>query len=151
MILSWGKPTIVVAAVADTGAVTVGEFPTPVEDSSELSTEKGDKVEANIEGGAAEAVRYKDSKYTFKCSVRQGAGRTMPIAGTNGVVPGEYSVTLTPEDKRAPGFIMARAVCSYEDTYTAADGLIRVYTFDSLDNNGKDQVSITAGTTTSGS
>ena len=94
MILSWGKPTIVVAAVADTGAATVGAFPTPVEDSSELSTEKGDKVEANIEGGAAEAVRYKDSKYTFKCSIRQGAGRTMPISGTNGVVPGEYSVML---------------------------------------------------------
>lgn len=151
MILSWGKPKITVTAIPDTGAVTPGTFPTPAENSSELSTEKGDKVEANIEGGAAEAVRYKDSKYTFKCNIRQGAGRTMPIEGKNGVVPGEYSVTLAPEDERAPGFTMNRAVCSYEDTFTAADGLVRVYTFDSLDNGGEDQVSITAGTTTSGS
>lgn len=132
MIISWGKPTITVEAIAETGAVTPGTIPTPVENSTELSTEKGDKKEATIEGGANEAVKYLAAKYSLVFNIRQGKGRTMPIEGKDGVVPGEYKVTLTPEEAGAPGFVMARAVCSYEDTFTAADGLIRVYTFDSL-------------------
>lgn len=133
MIISWGKPDIVVTAIADTGAVTVGTIPTPVEDSTELSTEKGDKKEATVEGGGNEAVKYSKSKYSLKFQIRQGKDRSMPIEGTDGVVPGEYGVKLTPEEVGAPGFAIARAVCSYEDSYTAADGLMRTYTFDSLE------------------
>lgn len=150
MIISWGKPTITVTAIADTGGVTVGTIPTPVEDSTELSTTKGDKEEALIEGGEAESVKYKASKYAFTFQIRQGRGRTMPIEGTDGVVPGEYKVTLVPEDSSAPGFTMQRGVCSYEDTYKSADGLIRTYTFDSLKPETGQQVTITAGTTTTG-
>lgn len=142
MIISWGKPEITVTALADTGGVNVGAIPTPVEDSTELSTEKGDKKEATVEGGGNEAIKYLKSKYSLKFQIRQGKGRSMPIEGKDGVVPGEYAVSLTPEEVGAPGFAMARAVCSYEDTYKAADGLMRTYTFDSLEpTDGSAQIS----------
>lgn len=144
MIISWGKPTIEITAISGTGATTPGAVPTPVEDSSELTTEKGDKQEATIEGGEAEAVKYKASKYQFVFQIRHGKDRTLPIDGTDGVVPGEFKVKLTPEEDGAPGFIMQRAVCSYEDTYTAADGLIRTYTFDSLKPSSGNQVTFEA-------
>lgn len=147
MIISWGKPTIKVTAIAESGATTPGDIPTPVEDSSELSTEKGDKKEATIEGGEAEAVKYMASKSTFVFKIRHGKGRTLPIDGVDGVVKGEFKVELTPEDASAPGFVMNRAVCSYEDSYTAADGLIRTYTFDSLKPDTGAQVTFTTGTT----
>lgn len=148
MIISWGKPTIAVSAIAETGGVSVGTIPTPVEDSTELSTEKGDKKEAKVEGGGNEAVKYGRSKYSFKFSIRQAKGRSMPIEGTDGVVKGEYSVSLTPEEKGAPGFTITRAVCSYEDSYTAADGLTRTYTFDSLEpTDGSPQIGFSGGAT----
>ena len=133
MIISWGKPQSITATPdTGTGATGGGVLPTPVEGSSELSTEKGDKMEALIEGGEAEAVKYKASKYTFVCQVRFGKDRTMPIEGTDGVVPGEWSLALVPDETGAPGFTIHRCVCSYEDSWTAEDGGIRTYTFESL-------------------
>lgn len=133
MIISWGKPQSITATpVTGTGATGGGVLPTPVEGSSELTTEKGDKMEALIEGGEAEAVKYKASKYTFVCQVRFGKDRTMPIEGTDGVVPGEWSLALVPDETGAPGFTIHRCVCSYEDSWTAEDGGIRTYTFESL-------------------
>ena len=133
MIISWGKPQSITATpITDTGATGGGALPTPVEGSSELTTEKGDKMEATIEGGEAEAVKYKASKYTFVCQVRFGKDRTMPIDGTDGVVPGEWSLALVPDETGAPGFTIHRCVCSYEDSWTAEDGGIRTYTFESL-------------------
>ena len=135
MIISWGIPTIkaykYVGATAGNTAIT---FPTPVEGSTELSSEKGDKMEALVEGGEAEAIKYKRGKYTLTFQIRRGAGRVMPIKGVDGVVQGEWKVTLEPEQRAegAPGFTMLKAVCSYEDSYTSEDGAIRTYTFESL-------------------
>lgn len=132
MIISWGKPTITVTPIENTGATGGGKFPTPVEDSSELTTEKGDKMEAKIEGGENEAVKYKAGKYSFVCKIRFGKGRKMPIAGADGVVPGEWTLKLEAEEAGAPGFTMNRCACSYDDNWTSANGGIRTYTFDSI-------------------
>lgn len=143
MIISWGIPTIKVykynGATAGSTPIT---FPTPVEGSTQLSSEKGDKMEARVEGGEAEAIKYKRGKYALTLQIRRGAGRQMPIKGVDGVVQGEWKVELEPEQKNegAPGFTIQKAVCSYEDTYTSEDGAIRTYTFESLKSGDGSQI-----------
>lgn len=133
MIISWGIPKISVKNLA-TGSTAI-VFHTPVEDSTQLSMEKGDKMEATIEGGEAEAVKYKRGKYTLEFQVRLGDSHNKwQIDGIDGVVDGEWSVELEPEDyaSGAPGFKMPKAVCSYEDSYSSGDGIMRTYQFESL-------------------
>ena len=48
-VLAWGKPRIFVKKLGVGGSWI--ELPTPVEGSTQLSTTKGDKNEAKIEGG----------------------------------------------------------------------------------------------------
>lgn len=136
MIISWGIPTI--KAVRQGSSPITVNFPTPVDGSTSLSSEKGDKMEALVEGGEPEAVKYKRGKYTLEFQIRIGKDR-LPnsdkmIDGNDGVVSGEWKVTLTAEDsgEGAPGFTIPRCVCSYTDTYSSSDGIIRTYTFDSL-------------------
>ncbi len=149
MIISWGKPTIKYVAYTN-GTIGSGakQFPTPADGTTQLTSEKGDKMEALIEGGEPEAVKYKRGKYSLEFQVRLGQGRigndgkvketltndtgTGLIEGEDGKVDGEWTVQLVAEDTGAPGFTMPRAVCSYTDNYSAADGIIRTYTFDSL-------------------
>lgn len=133
MIISWGIPKIKATPLSGGGGAVT--FHTPVEGSTQLSSEKGEKMEALIEGGENEAVKYKRGKYALEFQIRLGdSHNTWQIDGTDGTVPGEFSVELEPEDfaTGAPGFMMPRAVCSYVDTYSSADGIIRTYTFDSL-------------------
>lgn len=133
MIISWGIPKITVKSTTGSGQAIV--FWTPVEDTTQLSTEKGDKLEALIEGGEPEAIKYKRGKYTLEFQVRLGDSHNKwQIDGVDGVVEGEWSVELEPEDfaNGAPGFKMPKSVCSYEDSYSSADGIIRTYTFESL-------------------
>lgn len=56
-VIGWGKPRIF---IKDLDAVSPAweELPTPVEDSTQLTTTKGDKKEAKIEGGENEDVKY---------------------------------------------------------------------------------------------
>lgn len=141
MIISWGVPTI--KATKYNGS-SVGKspitFPTPVDGSTQLSTEKGDKMEALIEGGEPEAIKYKRGKYTVEFQIRLGADRTWPIDGTDGVVDGEWQFELAAEDPTAPGFKIHKSVCSYEDSYTSEDGIIRTYSFESLKPENKAQI-----------
>ena len=133
MIISWGIPKITVKNTA-TGSQAI-VFYTPVEDSTQLSMEKGEKMEATIEGGEAEAVKYKRGKYTLEFEVRLGDSHNKwQIDGVDGVVDGEWSVELEPEDyaNGAPGFKMPKSVCSYEDSYSSDDGIKRKYSFESL-------------------
>ena len=141
MIISWGKPTLKIKKL-ETGA-TEYTFPTPVDGSTQLSSEKGDKMEALIEGGEPEAVKYKRGKYSLEFQIRLGndnahtptssTGGTL-LDGEDGVVAGEYELELVPEDvaEGAPGFKMPRGVFSYTDSYTSNDDIIRTYTIDSL-------------------
>lgn len=142
MIISWGVPTIKATKLAADGSVATGDaakavtFPTPVDGSTQLSTEKGNKMEALVEGGEPEAIKYKRGRYTLEFQVRFGAGRKPEdlIDGTDGVVEGEWQLELEAEDKAsgAPGFKFPKSVCSYEDSYTSEDGIIRTYSFESL-------------------
>ena len=122
-VLSWGRPLIEIALLGENE--TPGEWKslgTPKQDSSQLSTEAGNKTEAIEEGGGVVDVRYDKSKYSFVCQLFSKKGETKPIEDVDGIVPGNYAVRLTPEDPTTPGWIMDKASVSVVDTWSAADG-----------------------------
>lgn len=129
--VSWGKPKIYSKDLETVGAKWK-ELPTPIEDSTELSTEKGDKLEALIEGGEAEDVKYKSNKYTLAYGIRRMKERVMPYADVDGVIAHRHAVAIVPEDPAAPGCLIENSIVSSEDVYNAADGHSVTYTHDVL-------------------
>jgi hypothetical protein len=129
--LSWGKPKIFIKDLGTTGAKWK-LLNTPVEDSTNLSSEQGDKLEAKIEGGENEAVKYKKNTYTLAYNIRKAQGRKQPMANTDGVVKNEYAVLLQPEDPNTDGFYIERSSANIQDTFTTADGAIWAVTHDAL-------------------
>lgn len=121
MNVDWGKPRIFTKDIDDAEAKWV-EQSTPVEDTTELSTEQGDKVEAPIEGGENEDVRIKRSKYSFNYNIRKVKGRKKPFPSNDGVVDHHYAVMLQPEDPTCKGFSIEKSTVAVLDSYTAADG-----------------------------
>lgn len=139
MILSWGKPRIFIQEVDDSSEKWI-ELPTPVEDSTQLSTTKGDKKEAKVEGGENEDVRFGKNTYALELSIRQAKGRKKPIADEDGVIMKNYKVALMPEDSDTEGFMIDKSSPSVEDTWSAADGGTWKYTFDALKAEEGNQV-----------
>lgn len=142
-VILWGKPTITITTVTGTSAnLTV---PTPVADSTTLSTETGDKHTADIEGGGYEAVRYDKNTFTLEFSVRFAAGRTMPFedVSADGTVAGTYGFSVTSEETGAPTMTIAEASVHYEDTYSASDGAARHYIAESLTPASGNQIAWT--------
>lgn len=142
---SWGKPRIVVTKKGTGETVTYIEFYTPVEDSTQLTTTKGEKKEAKIEGGENEAVKFKKNTYTLAIQVRIGLNddgtiRKKPITDSDGVIDGEYELWLQPENPKGLGIHMEACTISVEDAYTAADGVTLTYNFDAIKVNDHDQV-----------
>ena len=119
--LQWGKPKIFIKDLGTVGAKWE-LLPTPVEDSTQLNPTKGDKLEAPIEGGENEAVKYKRNKYELGYSLRQAKGRKPPMPATDGVVKNEYAVMLQPEDPTTNGFLIERTAPTYLDSFDASKG-----------------------------
>ena len=147
-VISWGQPKIWIKKLA-TGA-TYQLLPTPVEDSTQLETTKGDKVEAKIEGGENEDVRVKRSTYALMLNIRKAKARVAPIASSDGLVTDNYEVILQPEDPDCPGFKIDKTTVSIVDSYTAADGAIWEMQFDALkpDSGATVKWGVVSGTTT---
>lgn len=142
---SWGKPRIVVKKKGSGETVLYIEFYTPVEDSTQLTTTKGEKKEAKIEGGENEAVKFKKNTYSLAAQVRiglndDGTTRKKPIPDSDGVIDGEYELWLQPENPKGLGIHMEACTISVEDVYTAADGVILTYNFDAVKATGHDQI-----------
>lgn len=129
--IAWGKPRIFIKNLDEVSGVWK-QIPTPVEDSTSLNPTKGDKLEAKIEGGENEDVKYKKSNYEFVYSIREMEGREMPIAHDEGSVVSHYAVALQPENPKARGFIIDKSAVSVEDGFNAADGATWVYSHDVL-------------------
>lgn len=131
--LSWGKPDVFVKKKTETQWT---KLPPAVLDSTTLTTTKGEKKEAKIEGGGVEAVKYDYNTYALEMSIRKGKDngetRKLPFDDTDGVVPGVYEFMLIPEDHQALGFKVAQSVISVEDTFTASEGAQWKLTFDFL-------------------
>ncbi len=139
--ISWGKPKIEVKKLG-TEPVEWQEFATPVESSTQLTTTQGEKMEAKIEGGENEAVKYKKNTYQLVFNVRQVPERTDPIVDSDGVVEDEYSVRVTPENAEALGILIDRSSVNVQKTFEANGGLVKVYTFDVLKPETGDAVKI---------
>jgi hypothetical protein len=131
--LSWGKPTIEIAVLGSDGTPgTFTELPTPVQDTTQLSVEKGNKLEAPLEGGEMADVRYDKNKYTFEFELYKTKGADKPIPDEDGIIMNEYAVRITPEDPTNEGFLIDRASVSVEDTWAANIGAKWKYTFEAL-------------------
>lgn len=129
--IAWGKPRIFVLD-ADTPNADWYELPTPVEDSTQLSATKGDKLEAKIEGGENEDVKYKRSTYTLALNIRKAKDRKAPFPSLDGVVNNHYAIMLQPEDPTVEGFYIAATTVSIDETFTAAEGAMWVITMEAL-------------------
>jgi hypothetical protein len=131
--IGWGKPTLEIAPVSVAGVIgTYTALPIPVQDSTQLTTEKGNKLEAPLEGGELADVRYDKNKYTLEVEFYATKGDEKPIDDEDGVIATEYAVRLTPEDPTNRGWIMQRASASVEDSWAANIGHKWKYTFEAL-------------------
>lgn len=130
-VIGWGKPTLLVKDL-DTPNAKWRILPTPVENSTTLETTKGDKVEAKIEGGENEDVRYNRNTYALNFSIRAAKGRKKPFAELDGIITHNYAVAVQPEDPDVPGLYMEKTQMSLADSWTSADGGTYAYTADAL-------------------
>ena len=135
-IILWGKPTFTVTAVGGASADQSAKLtiPTPVEGSTSLTTETGEKHEALVEGGGNEAVRYDKNKYTLEFSVRVAAGRDMPFEdkSSDGRVTGTYKFVIKGEDTASPTMTLNEGSVRYEDEMSLSDGAARHYYVEAL-------------------
>lgn len=129
--VSWGKCRVLVKNI-DSDTQKWEEMPTPAEDSTELSTEDGDKLEAPVEGGQNEDVKYKDATYELKYDIRNTKGKAIPIEHVNGVVDGHYAIVVVPEDESCVACYIPKSSVSANTSYTAADGIKTTFTHSSL-------------------
>lgn len=129
--LSWGKPRIFVKDL-DAETPAWKELNTPVQNSTELQPTKGDKLEAPVEGGENEDVKYKDGKFAVVYNIRKKKGRAVPIANKNGVASHHYAFCLMPEDNTNLGFYVENSSVTVDDTFTADDGAIWAIQHDAI-------------------
>ena len=129
--LSWGKPRIF---VKDLDAVSAKwkELNTPAQDTTELQPTKGDKMEATIEGGENEEVKYKDGQFAVVYNIRKYKGREVPIPNKNGVASKHYAFCLMPEDPTNIGFYVEKTSVTIDDTFTPADGAVWAIQHDAI-------------------
>jgi len=140
--ISWGKPQIFIGPTTATIATSASSgtndwylLSTPVEDSTNLTGTQGDKTEATIEGGEAEATKYNAATFELTMNVRMALDGTdyryLPnplykeVTGSNArteYTASSVSVVLIPQEESAPGFYCPDCSVSIMETYTAADG-----------------------------
>lgn len=118
---NWGKPTIFTKDLGTVGAHWKKQA-VPVEDSTQLTPTQGDKMEGTIEGGEAEVVKRKKSKYELDYNIRKLQGRKPPMKSVDGVVSHEHAVLLMPEDNSADGFYIERTAVNIDPNFTCAEG-----------------------------
>ena len=144
MELAWGKAQVQYAKLTGGEPGTFKAFPYSVDGSLQLTPTKGDKLEANIEGGEPEAVKYKKNTFTLEFEIRQGnedgTPRKKPIEDEDGVINGEYAIRIMPEDNSVEGIQIDRCVLSLEDSFNTADGGRWKYTVDVLKPKSGNQI-----------
>ena len=134
-ILSWGKPKVECIITTTGTAPTTGTWivmPDIKEGTAKLNTTKGSKTEAKAEGGAVVDVRYAVNAYTFECECFVKKSGSKPLTDADGLIAGNYSMRLTPEDVTLEGFLLDNCNVSCEESWSSADGKFWKYTFEAL-------------------
>lgn len=139
-VIGWGKPRIFIKDLDAAPAASWEEVPTPVENSTQLTPTKGDKVEAKLEGGANEDVRYAKNTYALAYRIRFAKGKVMPFEHNDGIVEHNYAVAVQPEDPAVPGIMIDKSVVSTEDGFSTEEGGYITYTHDALQPTTGNQV-----------
>ena len=104
------------------------ELYTPIENSTQLNVTKGEKLEARIEGGGAEDVKYKRGTFGLAFNIRKGkvpgasTARRLPFASVDGYVNDQFAVLLQPEDPTCEGFLIERGTVTIDESYSSTDG-----------------------------
>lgn len=129
--IGWGKPNII-AKDLDTEGAKWFKLPTPKDGTTQLSTNKGDKKEATIEGGQNEDERYNANTYTLAYSLRRNTTRKKPFPDKDGVIAHRYAVFVQPENIKVPGPFLQKTVVSIEDSFDTTDGGMLPYSHDTL-------------------
>lgn len=119
--VNWGIPKIYVKDNDLLGSKWY-RLPTPVEDSTQLTSNQGDKMEAKVEGGENEDVKYKRSTYEFAYNLRMLKGRKAPFPIEDGVVDHHFGLMLQPEDEDCEGFYIESSTVRVDQTYSASEG-----------------------------
>ena len=140
--ISWGKCTIVVGKYdanktefdfTELGTVKMAIVDTPVNSSTTINIDEGEKHEAEIEGGSNEAVRSDDDKISVEFDIRRAKGRKVIAGGGKiGQIDGTYMLGLQPENPAAPSILVEAASLKRTISYNSADGIFDHYVFDAL-------------------
>lgn len=139
-VIGWGKPRIFAKDLDDSASAWF-EFANPVENSTQLTTTKGDKKEAKVEGGENEDVRYSKNTYALALNIRAAKGRQRPISDSDGLVAHKYAIVVQPEDPAVQGLVIEKATVSVEDSFSTEEGGVWAYVFDALKpDSGRNQV-----------
>ena len=128
--LSWGKPDMETAPSIDGAAAADAEWQaidTPKQGTTKLTTTAGTETEASEEGGELVDWRKEKNKYQLEFDLFVKKGGKRPWEDTDGVIEGEHSIRLTPEDPACEGILIDRCTVSVEHSYTTADGILLHY------------------------
>lgn len=146
--ISWGKPRIFIGAkgALSSTAKDFEELSTPIEGSTQLTANQGDKKEALIEGGESECTKFNAATFELTMQVRMAKDRKLPFAlkdsanGATGFTSGEVAIILQPEDVQAPGFLCEAASVSVIESFNSDEGAVWEFTFAPVVNDSHDAV-----------
>jgi len=146
-IIGWGKNRHFVKNLSKNG--NIRELPTPVEDTYDLATEKGDTLKATVEGGGVKDVKHKKNSNTVTFEVFVAKGEKKPFNDRQGVIDDIFEYWEQPEDPTVPaGLHMSKAKASCEVKANTAEGMKLVYTLEPLEPDNKAIDPLQIGTVT---
>ncbi|MDD3404974.1 MAG: BACON domain-containing carbohydrate-binding protein [Paludibacteraceae bacterium] len=128
--LSWGKPQIKYRVAGTTGAWIT--MPTPVENTTKLTTSKGSKLEAKLEGGDYQDVKYQRNTYALDFELYMHEGFEKPISECDGIVADNYEFLVIPENRKSIGIYIKKGAVSAEPSFDTQIGAKMKYTVDVL-------------------
>ncbi len=145
--IGWGKNRHAVRNITQNKGWR--ELPTAVEDTFEVATEKGDKLEAKIEGGEYKDIKYKDNTNTVTFDVFVAKGEKKPFNDHNGIIDDEFEYVSQPEDPTVPaGIHIPKARISCELKGNDSEGMKITYTIEPITPDDKTEKSMQVGTVT---
>lgn len=133
-VISWGKPLIEIGDSVDGAPATVfTALPEIKQDTTKLTTTDGAIKEAKQEGGGVIDQYQEKNKYVLELELFVKKGDTKPIVDVDGVIEGEKTVRLTPEDDTLKGFIIDKSKVHASVSWSSAEGELLKYMFTGLE------------------
>ena len=128
-ILSWGKPSKFQTAESDNGKAGAEwkDIETPKDGTMQLVPTEGTTVDALEEGGGVVDSRSPKYTYVFQFTEFVKKGKGPAFKDDDGIVPGEHAFRFLPEDDSCEGRLIERATVKVEESYTTADGILRLH------------------------